>query len=53
MPSQTKDETYKVEGYVYAGGGRRITRVEVTLDDGDSWSLATLTYPEDQYVQLS
>ncbi|GAA5945071.1 uncharacterized protein JCM15063_001650 [Sporobolomyces koalae] len=42
-------ETYKVEGYVYAGGGRRVTRVEVTLDDGETWTLATMRYPEDQY----
>ncbi|GAA6003716.1 uncharacterized protein JCM10292_000700 [Rhodotorula paludigena] len=41
--------TYTVEGYVYAGGGRRVARVEVTLDEGTTWSLADITYPEDQY----
>ncbi|GAA5984122.1 hypothetical protein JCM10908_006059 [Rhodotorula pacifica] len=41
--------TYPVEGYVYAGGGRRVTRVEVTLDDGASWQLCKLSYPEDAY----
>ncbi|CAH0020933.1 unnamed protein product [Clonostachys rhizophaga] len=38
-----------IEGYAYTGGGRRITRVEVTLDDGKTWRLADITYPEDLY----
>lgn len=38
-----------VQGYAYTGGGRRITRVEVTLDDGQTWQLAAITYPEDLY----
>lgn len=42
-------ETYAVEGYVYAGGGRRVTRVEVTLDDGATWRLCDISYPEDAY----
>lgn len=37
------------EGYAYAGGGRRVTRVEVTLDRGRSWRLAEVRYPEDEY----
>lgn len=40
---------YTIEGYAYAGGGRRVNRIEVTLDDGVSWTLADLTYPEDDY----
>lgn len=42
-------ETYKLQGYAYAGGGRRVTRMEVTLDQGRSWLLATMSYPEDLY----
>jgi nitrate reductase (NAD(P)H) len=42
-------ETYKVRGYAYAGGGKRVTRLEVTLDKGKTWTLANLSYPEDQY----
>ncbi len=42
-------ETYKLRGYAYAGGGKRVTRMEVTLDRGKSWSLANITYPEDDY----
>lgn len=40
---------YKVRGYAYAGGGKRITRVELTLDKGKTWALANISYPEDQY----
>ncbi|QIX01018.1 hypothetical protein AMS68_006535 [Peltaster fructicola] len=42
-------EHYRVKGYAYSGGGRRITRVEVTLDKGKSWRLANIDYPEDRY----
>ena len=42
-------ETYKVRGYAYGGGGRRVTRVEVTLDKGKSWALADIRYHEDDY----
>lgn len=43
------DPTFNFQGYAYAGGGRRITRVEVTLDRGRSWRLAQVNYPEDEY----
>lgn len=43
------EETYRFQGYAYAGGGRRVTRVEITLDRGRSWRLADVTYPEDDY----
>ncbi|KAM3076831.1 hypothetical protein ACMFMF_004749 [Clarireedia jacksonii] len=42
-------QTYRVKGYAYGGGGRRITRVEVTLDKGKSWALADIRYHEDDY----
>lgn len=41
--------TYRFQGYAYAGGGRRVTRVEITLDRGRSWRLADVSYPEDDY----
>lgn len=41
--------TYKVRGYAYSGGGKRITRLEVTLDKGRTWRLAPIEYPEDLY----
>lgn len=40
---------YRFQGYAYAGGGRRVTRVEITLDRGQSWRLADVSYPEDDY----
>ena len=43
------DENYLAQGYAYGGGGRRITRVELSIDQGRSWRLANLQYPEDQY----
>ena len=33
-------ETYTVKGYAYTGGGRAITRVEVSVDGGHNWRLA-------------
>ena len=36
-------EEYTIEGYAYAGGGRRVTRVEVSFDEGDTWTLADIT----------
>jgi nitrate reductase (NAD(P)H) len=47
LPS--KLESYTVCGYAYAGGGKRVTRVEITLDKGRTWSLADISYPEDKY----
>lgn len=40
---------YVAKGYAYGGGGRRITRVELSLDKGKSWRLANIEYPEDKY----
>ena len=42
-------EKYRVKGYAYGGGGRRITRVEVSVDKGRSWRLASIDYAEDRY----
>ncbi|GMF28740.1 unnamed protein product [Phytophthora lilii] len=39
-------ETFTVKGYAYSGGGRRVIRVEVTLDDGATWQLAHIIYDE-------
>lgn len=41
--------SYLAQGYAYGGGGRRITRVELSLDQGRTWRLADIQYPEDQY----
>lgn len=31
-----------MKGYAYAGGGRKVTRVEVSLDEGETWVLASV-----------
>ncbi|KAF8671873.1 Nitrate reductase [NADH] [Rhizoctonia solani] len=49
QPEDAKDLFYPIRGYAYAGGGRRITRVEISLDEGTTWTLAEITYPEDLY----
>ncbi|EGN92384.1 hypothetical protein SERLA73DRAFT_79664 [Serpula lacrymans var. lacrymans S7.3] len=46
---QQNVSSYVLRGYAYAGGGRRVTRVEVSLDEGKSWTLANIDYPEDLY----
>ncbi|ORY01636.1 NAD(P)H-nitrate reductase [Basidiobolus meristosporus CBS 931.73] len=34
--------TYKCRGYAYTGNGSKVTRVELSLDDGKSWILANI-----------
>jgi nitrate reductase (NAD(P)H) len=34
--------TYKLAGYAYAGGGRRVNRVEISIDGGKEWRLAEM-----------
>lgn len=45
------DGSYTVRGYAYSGGGIRVGRVELSLDGGRSWRLASIEYPEDRYRQ--
>ncbi|KAF1965389.1 hypothetical protein BU23DRAFT_25378 [Bimuria novae-zelandiae CBS 107.79] len=45
----TAPEYYALQGYAYSGGGRRITRVQVSLDQGKSWRLGNIEYAEDKY----
>ena len=46
-------ETIKISGYAYSGGGRRVGRVEVSLDKGATWLLTEITYPEDDFRKLN
>ena len=41
--------SYRVKGYAYGGGGRRVTRVEISTDKGKTWRLANIDYAEDRY----
>jgi len=36
---------YTIKGYAYTGGGRAITRVEVSLNGGYDWRLAIVQHP--------
>eukprot|EP00957_Ditylum_brightwellii_P137484 10482124-Ditylum_brightwellii.AAC.1 len=38
--------TYEIAGYAHSGGGRKVTRVEVTTDCGATWNLAKITRQE-------
>ncbi|KAF8470662.1 hypothetical protein BDZ91DRAFT_840974 [Kalaharituber pfeilii] len=49
VTSQETQNAYTIKGYAYGGGGRRIQRVEISLDKGTTWRLASITYPEDAY----
>lgn len=40
---------YTIKGYAYSGGGRKITRVEISMDGGLTWLLCKLDYPEERY----
>ncbi|KAF1364529.1 hypothetical protein EJ07DRAFT_162285 [Lizonia empirigonia] len=41
-----KGETYRIEGYAYDGGGHEMQRVEVSLDDGESWLYCIRKFPD-------
>ena len=38
--------TYNVGGYAYTGGGRRITRCEITTDGGKHWEVCKINQIE-------
>lgn len=44
--SVTTQKPYTIKGYAYSGGGRKVTRVEITLDGGETWRVCTLDNPE-------
>lgn len=41
-----KGDTYRIEGYAYDGGGHEVQRVEVSLDDGESWLYCIRVFPD-------
>ena len=40
------NEFYTVQGYAYTGGGRKVTRVELSYDCGSTWHLCEVVWPE-------
>lgn len=43
----------QIKGYAYSGGGRGIVRVDVTIDGGKNWHVATLKNPTLQPLHRS
>ncbi|EEZ97850.1 sulfite oxidase, mitochondrial [Tribolium castaneum] len=43
---QTDDGHILVKGYAWSGGGQKIVRVDVTLDEGDTWHVANLDHQD-------
>lgn len=41
-----KGKTYRIEGYAYDGGGHQVQRVEVSLDDGETWLYCIRKFPD-------
>jgi len=42
-----EDPTVTISGFACSGGGRRITRVDVSADDGKSWNQAELLHQDE------
>ncbi|KAL2643155.1 hypothetical protein R1flu_010742 [Riccia fluitans] len=43
LPFDSIQKPYAVKGYAYSGGGRKVTRVEVSLDGGETWQMCNIT----------
>lgn len=41
------DSSFHFRGYAYSGGNRKVTRVELSFDGGDTWELTELQHPEE------
>ncbi|XP_034675158.1 nitrate reductase [NADH]-like [Vitis riparia] len=37
---------YTLRGYAYSGGGKKVTRVEVTTNGGETWQVCRVDHPE-------
>ncbi|KAH9869872.1 hypothetical protein J1614_006792 [Plenodomus biglobosus] len=46
LTSAKKGRTYRIEGYAYDGGGHEVQRVEVSLDNGDTWLYCIRKFPD-------
>lgn len=44
--SWTTQSPYTLRGYAYSGGGKKVTRVEVTLDGGETWQVCSVDHEE-------
>lgn len=41
-----KGQSYRIAGYAYDGGGHQVQRVEVSLDDGETWLYCIRQFPD-------
>ena len=41
-----EQDTYRVEGYAYDGGGHEVQRVELSLDEGKTWLYCARNFPD-------
>lgn len=46
LSSAKKGSIYRIQGLAYDGGGHEVQRVEVSLDDGDTWLYCIRRFPE-------
>ncbi|KAF2124682.1 hypothetical protein P153DRAFT_301773 [Dothidotthia symphoricarpi CBS 119687] len=46
LTAARKGQTYRIEGYAYDGGGHEVQRVEVSLDDGETWLYCIRKFPD-------
>jgi nitrate reductase (NAD(P)H) len=46
LSSARKGQTYRIEGYAYDGGGHEVQRVEVSLNDGETWLYCIRKFPD-------
>jgi len=44
---ESMNRIYTLKGYAYAGGNKKIIRVEISFDAGNTWILCNLTHPEE------
>lgn len=49
LSTHPENEPFRIQGYAYTGGGKRIHRVEVSLDEGETWEISEIDCPEDKY----
>jgi nitrate reductase (NAD(P)H) len=46
LPLVGGEKTYRIKGYAYDGGGKEVERVEVSLDEGETWLYCIRAFPE-------
>lgn len=46
LPEARWGITYRIEGYAYNGGGHEVQRVEISLDDFETWLYCIRRFPD-------